>query len=88
MARSRNLAATPGAAERLLLVLTAAAGLAAVDLNMSRTDDWIAFNAADVFVLVGVLLLMPALMSVAIHHRDRLRPPSRLERRLHRWLGL
>lgn len=53
-----------------------------------RTDDWIAFNVADILVLVGVLLLMPALMGVAIRYRHRLRPPSRLERRLERWLGL
>jgi len=53
-----------------------------------RADDWIAFNVADIFVLVGVLLLTPALMGVAIRHRDKLRPPSRLERRLERWLGL
>ncbi|MBA2332188.1 MAG: signal peptidase II [Actinobacteria bacterium] len=54
----------------------------------SRTDDWIAFNVADVLVLVGVLVLMPALMRVAIRHRHRLRPPSAFERRLERWLGL
>ncbi len=159
MVRSRETTATDGTSERLLLVLTAAAGLAAVDLNLklaletphwayhersaawaglcllvlvgvgalalipsrvvavaagimsggvlgnllsarwndnrvpnplllgSRTD-WIAFNAADVFVLVGVLLLMPALMRVAIRYRHRLRQPSPLERRLERWLGL
>lgn len=54
----------------------------------SPTDDWIAFNVADVLVLVGVLVLMPALMRVAIRQRHRLRPPSAFERRLERWLGL
>jgi lipoprotein signal peptidase len=57
-------------------------------LLLGSRSDWIAFNAADVFVLAGVLLLMPALIGVAIRHRDRLREPTPAERRIHRWLGL
>ena len=50
-----------------------------------------AFNLADVFVLVGVPLLVFALARVSIRHRDRidrLIPPRRWERSLRRRLGL
>ena len=50
-----------------------------------------AFNLADVFVLVGVPLLVFALARVAIRHRDRidrLIPPRRWELALRRRLGL
>jgi hypothetical protein len=44
----------------------------------------IAFNAADVFILVGNLLLMISLMAVTIRHRDRLIPPRRWKAALRR----
>ena len=44
----------------------------------------IAFNAADVFILVGNLLLMVSLMAVTIRHRDRLIPPRRWKAALRR----
>jgi hypothetical protein len=37
----------------------------------------IAFNLADVFVLVGILLLTGSLCAETIRHRDRLIPPHR-----------
>jgi uncharacterized membrane protein YkvI len=37
----------------------------------------IAFNLADVFALVGIVLLTASLCAVAIRHRDRLIPPRR-----------
>ena len=51
----------------------------------------IAFNLADVFVLVGIALLVVALARVAIRHRDRidrLIPPRKWELALRRKLGL
>ena len=50
----------------------------------------VAFNVADVFVLVGVPLLVAALARVAIRHReaiDRAIPPRRWERALRRRFG-
>lgn len=47
----------------------------------------IAFNAADVFILVGNLLLMVSLMAVTIRHRDRLIPPRRWKAALRRRFG-
>ena len=50
-----------------------------------------AFNLADVWILVGLPLLMFALARVAIHQRaviDRFIPPRRWERALRRKLGL
>lgn len=44
----------------------------------------IAFNAADVFILVGNLLLMVSLMAVTIRNRDRLIPPRRWKAALRR----
>ena len=47
----------------------------------------IAFNAADVFILVGNLVLMVSLMVVTIRHRDRLIPPRRWKAALRRRFG-
>jgi len=44
----------------------------------------IAFNVADVFILVGNLTLMISLMAVTIRHRDRLIPPRRWKLALRR----
>jgi thiosulfate reductase cytochrome b subunit len=44
----------------------------------------IAFNAADIFILVGNLLLMVSLMAVTIRNRDRLIPPRRWKAALRR----
>ena len=51
----------------------------------------IAFNLADIFVLVGIPLFVVALVRVTIGHReriDRLIPPRRWELALRRRLGL
>lgn len=42
----------------------------------------IAFNLADIFTLVGVLLLMVELSSVTIRNRDQLLPPRQFARML------
>ena len=47
----------------------------------------IAFNAADVFILVGNLLLMVSLMAVTIRNRERLIPPRRWKAALARRFG-
>lgn len=47
---------------------------------------WLAFNLADVFFLVGNLLLMAALIGVAVERRRRLAPPRAWERALLRRL--
>ena len=47
----------------------------------------IAFNAADVFFLIGVLVLMVSLIVVTIRHRDRLIPPRQLRAALRRRFG-
>ncbi|HEX4929225.1 MAG TPA: signal peptidase II [Gaiellaceae bacterium] len=49
-------------------------------------SNGIAFNLADVFVVVGLLLLVVALASISVRHRDRLIPPRRWEKRLVRWV--
>ncbi|MBA2384279.1 MAG: hypothetical protein H0V68_06405 [Actinobacteria bacterium] len=46
----------------------------------------IAFNVADVFILVGNVILMVSLMAVTIRHRDRLIPPRQLRAALRRRL--
>jgi lipoprotein signal peptidase len=46
----------------------------------------IAFNLADVFFLVGNLLLMTALIAMIVRRRDRLAPPRAWERALLRQL--
>jgi hypothetical protein len=56
-------------------------------LVVGGPTDGIAFNLADVLVLAGLLLLMPALAAVTIRHRDRLIPPRRWERALRRRLS-
>jgi hypothetical protein len=47
----------------------------------------IAFNAADVFFLVGVVFLMFSLITVTIRHRDRLIPPRQMRAALRRPFG-
>jgi len=47
----------------------------------------VAFNAADVFTILGIGVLVGSLMAYAIRNRDRLRPPTRAERWLLRRLG-
>jgi hypothetical protein len=47
-----------------------------------------AFNLADVFFLVGVVLLMSALIMEIVRRRDRLAPPRAWERALLQQLGL
>ena len=47
-----------------------------------------AFNLADVFFTVGILLLMSALIVVTLRNRDRLPPPRAWERALLRQLHL
>ena len=47
----------------------------------------IAFNVADVFILVGNLTLMVSLMVVTIQHRHRLIPPRQVRAALRRRLG-
>ena len=47
----------------------------------------IAFNAADVFILVGNLLLMVSLMAVTIRNRERLIPPRRWKAAVARRFG-
>ena len=48
----------------------------------------IAFNLADVFILLGNALLMTALIVTAVRHRHRLAPPRAWERALLRQLRL
>jgi hypothetical protein len=43
---------------------------------------WVAFNAADVFILAGILILMVSSMAVTIRHRDRLLSPRQLVARI------
>jgi lipoprotein signal peptidase len=47
-----------------------------------------ALNIADVFVLVGVPVLVVALARISIRHRDQLIPPRRWEAALRRRLRL
>ena len=49
-------------------------------------SNGIVFNLADVFVVGGLLLLVVALISASVRHRDRLIPPRRWERRLVQWV--
>ena len=46
----------------------------------------IAFNLADVFFLVGNMLLMTALIVMLVRRRDRLAPPRAWERAILRQL--
>lgn len=50
-------------------------------------SNGIAFNAADVFFLVGILFLMVSLIVVTIRHRDRLIPPRELRAAIRRHAG-
>lgn len=54
--------------------------------TISHGDYTLAFNLADVFVLLGNLLLMTALMVVAVQQRGRLASPRAWERALVRRL--
>ena len=47
-----------------------------------------AFNLADVFLILGNLLLMSALIVFTLHHRGRLAQPRAWERALLRQLHL
>ena len=49
-------------------------------------SNGIVFNLADVFVVGGLLLLVVALVSTSVRHRDRLLPPRRWEEKLVRWV--
>lgn len=49
-------------------------------------SEGIVFNLADVFVVAGLVLLVVALASISVRHRDRLIPPRRWEQKLVRWL--
>ncbi len=56
-------------------------------LVAGRWPNGIAYNLADVFVVLGLLVLIPALAAASIANRDRLLPPRRWERALARRLG-
>ena len=49
-------------------------------------SNGIVFNLADVFVVGGLLLLVIALVSTSLRHRDRLLPPRRWEKKLVQWV--
>jgi hypothetical protein len=55
-------------------------------LTIGTYRDGIAFNLADVFFLVGNVLLTAALIALTLRHRDRLFPPRGWERALLRRL--
>jgi lipoprotein signal peptidase len=55
-------------------------------LTVGSYQDGVAFNLADVFFLVGNLLLMTTLIVVTVRNRDRLIPPRQWERALRRRL--
>jgi hypothetical protein len=57
-------------------------------LVIGNYQQGIAFNLADVFFLVGIVLLMAALIVTIVHRRDRLAPPRAWERALLRQLRL
>ena len=56
-------------------------------LTISHGDYTLAFNLADVFFLLGNLLLMTALIVEIVRNRDRLAPPRGWERALLRRLS-
>ena len=56
-------------------------------LTISHGDYTLAFNLADVYFLVGNLLLMTVLMVETVRNRDRLAPPRGWERALLRRLS-
>jgi len=49
-------------------------------------SNGIVFNLADVFIVGGLVLLVVALASISMRHRDRLLPPRRWEEKLVRWV--
>jgi lipoprotein signal peptidase len=53
-------------------------------LTISHGGHLVAFNLADVFFLLGNVLLMTALAAEAVRHRDRLAPARGWERSLRR----
>jgi hypothetical protein len=53
-------------------------------LVLGDYTNGIAFNVADVFIVVGNLILMFSLIVVTIRHRDRLIPPRRWKAALRR----
>jgi lipoprotein signal peptidase len=55
-------------------------------ITISHGEYSLAFNLADVFFLLGNLLLMAALVVETVRNRDRLAPPRRWERALFRRL--
>src|SRR5512133_3478539 len=55
-------------------------------LTISHGDYTLAFNLADVFFLLGNLMLMTALIVETVRNRDRLAPPHGWERTLRRRL--
>jgi lipoprotein signal peptidase len=55
-------------------------------ITISHGEYSLAFNLADVFFLLGNLLLMAALVVETVRIRDRLAPPRRWERALFRRL--
>ena len=55
-------------------------------LTIGHGDYTLAFNLADVFFLLGNLLLMTALIVVTVRHRGRLASPRAWERALFRRL--
>jgi len=60
-------------------------GLAVPDpLILTTGGGFVAFNLADVFVLIGIMSLTAALVVTMIRHRDSLRPPRGWERALRR----
>ena len=87
-----------GEADRVLLVYTADRGRIGAVGNGVAAIVWergipnpivmdigqavIAFNLADIFTLVGVLLLMVELSSVTIRNRNQLLPPRQFARML------
>jgi len=52
-------------------------------LTLTHGTFTLAFNLADVFFLLGNLLLMTALVTEAVRHRDRLAREPGVRRRLH-----
>jgi hypothetical protein len=55
-------------------------------LTISHGGRLVAFNLADVFFLLGNMLLMTALAAEAVRHRDRLAPARGWERSIRRRL--
>jgi hypothetical protein len=53
-------------------------------LLLGGATNGIAFNLADVFVVLGLLALVPALVATSVQNRRSLIPPRRWERRLRR----